>query len=252
MIARVAIAIRIQRHFDGIRSQGGRARHIAKYLERQYGCTGRHTDTDFTQDTQPASNAGDVAAVPIDIERVGIGDWRAERGIAGIIYRPGKVETADDLRRRESARLDDIRIVSRVVRRQTRPPQVGMGVVDTRIDHGDRDAGTINVASLDRISANPRYAACQIRGVERHFRDRSHPDDIAKIVDPARIDADSKTVVPCPQPGQFLCPQCGKLGTDARLGRIDGGRMRFLHGGARYRSAGPYLIDAVRGNRRRL
>ena len=117
MIARIAVAVGIKRKFDSIGSQRGRSRDIAEYLECQYGCTGRHTDANYTRNTQSTGYASDMATMAIDIERVGIGDRRAERRIAGIIYRPGKVETTDDLRSRKRTRLYDIRIVSGVVRR---------------------------------------------------------------------------------------------------------------------------------------
>ncbi len=83
-----------------------------------------------------------MRAVPVAVERVGVGVWDApgRDGVGGVVGVAGEVGAADDLGGWEGARLDDCAIVGGVGGRCPWPAEVGVGIIDPAVDHADADA----------------------------------------------------------------------------------------------------------------
>jgi len=79
-----------------------------------------------------------AVAVGERIERVGVGAGAGPPEFArGIVVVPGEIPSSDDLGCREGAGLDESRVVVGMVLRVARATELGVQVVDARVDDGD-------------------------------------------------------------------------------------------------------------------
>ena len=120
------------------------------------------------QHAQARCDARDVGAVAdtFRVERIRIGDRRVLRRVAGVVVVAHKIGAPDDLRRRERAGLDHLRIVVLMVRGAVASAEVGVVVIDTGIDDPDADAGAGEAAHGPgpcRRCADPGHARFQVR-----------------------------------------------------------------------------------------
>jgi hypothetical protein len=103
------------------------------------------------------------------VDRIGIRHLGAVRPDAA-----GEVVAADHLGGREGARLDDIRVVVRVVRGVARAAERRVGVVDAAVEHRDLDALAGVALGLHRGGADVGHGLRKVELVVADGRDAHH------------------------------------------------------------------------------
>ena len=126
----------------------------------------------------PAAVPGDVRAVIAAVERirVRVGGRRTEVA-ARVVIVAGEVVAVDHLGGREGAVLDDGRVILVVGLDGAGAAEVGVRVVDARVDHGDRLAGAGGAAHHPRRRGADVRDRLDVVGVVR--RETTHADDAA-------------------------------------------------------------------------
>ncbi len=193
VIAHVAVAVRVHRPLDRLRSDVGTAAGVAEHLQRVQIGAGCNTLADTARHADAGSSARDVRAMAVAVQRISIGLRHGSR-IVRVVSRAGEVEAALDLRGRKRAGLDDVLVVRDVLGNAAAATEVGVRVVDAGVD--DADADVLAAADLGphRRRADPRHALDVVYRVQLDAPHRAYARHLAQRCDLGRADLHAKAV----------------------------------------------------------
>ncbi len=113
-----------------------------------------------------------MGAVSVDVDGVRIGLGKIVD--TGVIGRPGKIPAADDFGGGKAAGFNQVLVIGFEFGGIARTAEIGMQVVDTRIDDRNGHVAGIAEAGPDLRRTNPGHARCVVDVVLHQARDIQH------------------------------------------------------------------------------
>src|SRR5690606_4444186 len=133
------VPVGIESPLDGVCDEIGGTGHVSEHLQGVQLGAGSDALADGAGG-EAGGRGGDMGAVAVDLERIVIG-LRGEIRVRGVVIRAGEVVAADHRVVGKAVLAHRFgRVVVGVVGGIAATPQGGVGVVDSRVDDGDRGA----------------------------------------------------------------------------------------------------------------